>query len=93
MGEETAASWRINALVEGRSTSLGVEWRGQRGRKNFLEEKPGLSPLGWMHADWKRRSGATFLAEGEVQERAQMPGKGCSVQASRGSWGWARNKR
>lgn len=41
-----AASWRINALAEERSAGLGVEQRGQWGRKNFLEEKPGLSPPG-----------------------------------------------
>lgn len=84
-----ATSWRINALAEERSVGLGAKWgvEGRQGRrKSFLEEKLGLSPPGWMHADWERRGGATFLTEGEVQERAQMPGKGCSAQSSRGSW-------
>lgn len=80
---------RKDLLVLGPSEGVG----GRQGRrKSFLEEKPGLSPPGWMHADWERRGGATFLTEGEVQERAQMPGKGCSAQSSWGSWGWARNK-
>lgn len=39
-----AALWRINALEEERSAGLGVELRGQWGRKNFLEEKPELIP-------------------------------------------------